>query len=151
MLGRNVACNAAFIVDLEIPESPRGTIVELGGNVFGSWIGFTSNGDLHFHVGNGSSFTESESIHATIPAAKAPKGKGALKWDIDLNSSTLHAWWNDTLIATAKSDTKLRAWSSTSPGGVGKVYSKTVNGAENSPFNGKITGPLSYYADILIK
>lgn len=137
--------NAYFTVNLNIPTSPEGTIYEQGGAGRGTWVGFLSDGSLVLHAGTGSSFINSTSAHLVIPAGSAPTGTGKLSWDINVDTDTIVAYWNDVEIGRDTSAANFTEWSGGDRGGLGEVDNSVVVGANTNDFNGTIIGNMSYY------
>jgi len=136
--------SAVFVCAVTIPKSPSGTVYEQGAGGYGSWVGFTQNGDLHVHAGKGSGFDNPQAAHFTLPAAKVPKGKGTLAWKVDIAKNAVEMWWNAKLLGDAKSPQGFSRWAGTNPGGYGVAY-HVVSGGLDKPFNGELHGPLAYY------
>ena len=141
----NRNAQAFFSANLTIPSSPAGTIYEQGGSGFGTWVGFLANGDLVFHAGRGNSFTASDAAHLVIPAGSAPTGTGTLAWNINVDSNTITAYWNDVIIGSDTANSGFSSWSGGDDGGFGRRISSVVNGSNAANFNGTINGDLEYY------
>ena len=145
--------SAVFACELDIPETPQGTIYEQGATGRGTWVGFTKDGSFHVHAGSGSSFKQEDAAHLTIPAKKAPKGSGTLVFEIDIKKESVRAWWNGKLLGSAKA-AKERFSSGKWAGGDNGCYGKglkVVKGADASPFNGKLKSDLRYYSNQTVK
>jgi hypothetical protein len=145
--------SAVFACELDIPETPQGTIYEQGAHVRGTWVGFTKDGSFHVHAGSGFSFKRKDAAHLTIPAKKAPKGAGTLVFEIDMKTKSVRAWWNGKLLGSAKAAKEKfssEEWAGGDKGCYGKGL-KVVGNADASPFNGKLKSELRYYKNQTVK
>lgn len=145
----NRSKNAFFQTNITIGANPEGTIYEQGGSGFGTWIGFDSNGNLHFHAGRGNNFNANDAAHLTINAASAPTGTGDLSWSIDVANNRITAYWNGVEIGSEQASSNFSSWSGGNVGGYGEANSSVVTGANANNFNGVLNTSLTYYEDRL--
>lgn len=138
-----------FAVDCNIPESPSGTILEIGGTSVGMYCGFDGSGNLILRGGTGSVSPTANTAIVTVDPADFESILGVditLYGEFDYSADKATLWWG---LRDESSVVKLgenvasggfpgTGWTGTSNGAVGQILGAAAGGFTGN-FNGTIS------------
>lgn len=151
----NVNQNAVFAADFTIPSSPTGLIMELGGSITGTYVGFRSGGEFVIRGGNANTagVTASAAEEAVLYLTTGqPSGAGTLVWEYNLSLGQIRAWWNDILLGTEAAtggSFRLNQWAAASNGAYLSSGGGGPAGESYTPISATGISSLRYYQNQL--
>lgn len=148
--------NAVVAIDMTIHTSaPLGVAFEAGGSGLGFYVGFDTNNDLVYRMGNGAS-SSNDTAKVTVDVSSYFGESGTLYIECDVDNDTIRGYWvgtpAETYLAVALGEDtavgSVSAWTGTNEYGVGEQGgTQIVAGEDTTDYNSTVTQVRIYDAD----